>query len=363
MSQPSVDSPPQNNGVATAHPLGEHRPIESLASLGKAMAKWRPQLEKIAPPGRTKFDFARFESIVMSCASRTPKVLLCSYYSLRQVINSSAEVGLELGGVSGEAFIVPFLNKKKLTLPNGSEQWIDVLEATFIPGYKGFLRLAYESGLFRDLGCDVILPDDVWEPMRRGPTKLLWGHTQNEPSEHPKVGIDAQRWKNNKREDYKAMIAPLRGAYAFVKMANPEADDIVKPIWFARLEEIRRKSKAGMDGPWITDYHEMAKKTAIRNLWKHIPKGNLMRRVEELDAEFDFEESQRDARVNASEPIAVIPPADATKAKTDRVAERVRANAQRPAGGVPTPPPAPSSRPDTEPPNHDGDAPTSEEPQ
>lgn len=37
------------------------------------------------------------------------------------------------------------------------------------------------------------------------------------------------------------------------------------------IEKRRKCSKAANNGPWVTDYEEMAKKTVIRHMWKYLP--------------------------------------------------------------------------------------------
>lgn len=356
----SQDSAQRNEAPANGaqkKTLDETAPIGTAARLSQALVAWGPRLTELAPRGR-QFDFRRFEAIVMAAASRTPKLLLATVYSLKQSVMAAAELGLDPSGITGEAYLIPYENNKKLVHPNGKEEWIKVVEATFMPGYKGFLRLAHESGLFRDLGSGVILPDDVWEPIRRGPEKLLWGHVQNEPgqgqNQPPPLEIPAERWEGRNCITYKAKIAPLRGVYAFAKLVNVASDDIVKVIWFPRLEEIRAKSKAGANGPWITDYHEMAQKTAIRNLWKHLPKTEQMARAEELDQEFAFEDVLKDQRTvqptgeGRIEDRGSEPKVDPAKAKTSKVAEDL-AKRNAAARGDEQPSPAPPSAPPSEP--------------
>ncbi len=349
------EAPPNGGKNGNGGALDENAPIGDIKALNGALTRWAPQLTNVAPKGRG-FDFERFRAVIMACAARTPSLVLCSYYSIRQAANAAAELGLELGGVSGEAYLIPYKNRKKIKLPNGADQWVEVMEATFMPGYKGYLRLAAESGLFRNVGAAAILPDDVWEPIRMGPEKLTWGHVQNEPKARPKIEIEAERWERGTCIQYKAAIAPIRGAYAFAKMRDVSADDIVKPIWFDRLEEIRKRSKAGMNGPWITDYAEMAQKTAIRNLWKHLPKTAAMKRAEELDQEFDLEEVNRDGRTTQPSGEGKPPPSsdtvvDRAKAKTSSVAAALaQRNAE--AKGAQPPPPA-DSGPELEPDEHE----------
>lgn len=337
-----TQQPPNEAPVHQAEVFDENLPIRSLARLNQAMGKWAPQLAALAPKSRGTFDFDRFKAVVLSCASRTPDIVLCSYYSIRQAVNSAAELGLELGSVAGEAYMIPHKNRKKSTTPEGRQVWIDVLEATFIPGYKGYVRLMQESGFFRDIGADVILPDDTWQPITKGPEKLTWGHIQGEPGDHPAMEVSAIRYDRGERIEYMAPVAPLRGAYAYAKLKDREADDIVRVIWRPRLEEIRLRSKAGLNGPWITDYHEMARKTALRALWKGVPKSQTMLRVEELDREFDFESTQRDGRETQGTGIVegrALPPGSATPALPPRTAVSVPA-----AVGTPTPAAAKANR-------------------
>src|SRR5690606_34648632 len=37
------------------------------------------------------------------------------------------------------------------------------------------------------------------------------------------------------------------------------------------IEEHRKRSKAANNGPWVTDYTEMCKKTVVRSGWKWLP--------------------------------------------------------------------------------------------
>jgi recombination protein RecT len=39
----------------------------------------------------------------------------------------------------------------------------------------------------------------------------------------------------------------------------------------AQVDSIRRRSKSGNSGPWVSDYVEMARKTVVRRLFKYLP--------------------------------------------------------------------------------------------
>lgn len=51
----------------------------------------------------------------------------------------------------------------------------------------------------------------------------------------------------------------------------------------AEVESIRAKSKAGGSGPWVDHFEEMAKKTAIRRLFKYLPVSVEMARAVTMD--------------------------------------------------------------------------------
>lgn len=331
-------------------PIDDNAPIASLDRVRKSLDVWGKEIERMSP----KMALDRFNSVVLACFSRTPKLMECTRYSIRQAILAAGEMELEVGGVSGEAYLVPYNTKKKL--PNGVELW--VVEAQFIAGYKGYLRLAQESGLFRKIEGEVILPDDTWTDVERGPDGLKWGHVSREPKARHMMTIQRGVWQNREKvvEDYD--VPALRGAYAYARPKETRDDDYVTVIWKERLEEIRTRSKAGFDGPWITDYHEMARKTAVRALWKKLPKSDRMRRLEEHDQELEVPALKVDDIASA------IPTEGSTKtreersaAKTQSVADKVAAKNAKAAEPPPAPPSSkpPASAPPSPPSEPRGD--------
>lgn len=50
------------------------------------------------------------------------------------------------------------------------------------------------------------------------------------------------------------------------------------------LDQHRKRSKSANNGPWVTDYVEMGKKTVVRSAWKWLPISiEVMRQVESSD--------------------------------------------------------------------------------
>jgi len=337
MHQPSAPSQSNNNGTAPA--VDDNAPIGTLQLLRGSLGAWGKEIGKLAPD----LPLDRFSAVVLACFSRTPKLMECTRYSIRQSILAAAELGLEVGGVSGEAYLVPYSTKKKF--PNGAELW--VTEAQFIAGYKGYLRLAQESKQFRKIEGEVILTDDTWRDIERNPAGLTWGHVQREPKGAHMMEITKGVWQNREKVIVPCEVPALRGAYAYARPNEARDDDYVTVIWLPRLEAIRTRSKAGFDGPWITDYHEMARKTAVRALWKKLPKSDRMRKLEEHDQELEIPELRQADVASAALPANAQTAEERSARKALGVAERVSAKNAKAKDAPPSEPKAPS-RPDVE---------------
>jgi recombinational DNA repair protein RecT len=59
-----------------------------------------------------------------------------------------------------------------------------------------------------------------------------------------------------------------------------------------QIDAIRARSRAKSDGPWVTDYPEMARKTAIRRLTKFLPMSIELATAVHLDTQAAMGESQ-----------------------------------------------------------------------
>src|SRR4051812_37221145 len=98
-----------------------------LAILEKQLKPLAPRLEMVldkrVPVERL------METIMISC-ERLPALLKCDRQSLFNSALSAAVLGLEVDGVTGQAYLIPFKGKAQLVI-----------------GYKGFNTLAARSGI------------------------------------------------------------------------------------------------------------------------------------------------------------------------------------------------------------------------
>jgi len=216
----------------------------------------------------------RLIRIALTACRRTPALLECDTYSVVGCVMQSAQLGLEMDGVLGHAYMVPYHNKK-----TGRK------EAQFIVGYKGLLTLARNSGEVSYFAAHVVHEHD----------HFVFSYGTDQHLEHtPNLAGRGQ---------------PI-AVYAVLKLRNGDHDFEVMS-W----EEIARHrdqySKASGDGPWRTAIEEMARKTVIRRLAKRCPVSVELQRAAALDEYADAGVSQSlaaDARQLIEQPAVATPP-------------------------------------------------------
>ncbi|MGY4988886.1 recombinase RecT [Streptomyces nigrescens] len=183
----------------------------------------------------------RIARIALTDLNRVPNLAKATRDSFAGALMTCTQLGLEPGRVSGEAYLLPFWNKK-----------IGQHEVQLVLGYQGMIKLFWQHPLAAGLDAREVRENDDFDY---------------------EYGLDAYlRHKPARRNrgqvtEYYALARLSNGGSAFVVM-SPED-----------VEDIRRRSKAKDSGPWQTDYHAMAKKTGIRQLFKLLPKSPELARA------------------------------------------------------------------------------------
>lgn len=200
----------------------------------------------------------RLAKIAMACASRDQKLLDCDPVSILKSLVAAAELGLEpSGGVRGEAYLVPYNNRKARRM-----------EAQLIPGYRGLLKLARNTGEISSIQCRLVYEGDYFE----------LSHGSEDVLVHKPL-LEGDR-------------GPVKLAYGVARMKDGSIH--IEWMLLSELEKIRKSSQTGTKdyGPWYEHRPEMQRKTMARRLCKWLPlspeKAELLTRAEELDNQ-DFE--------------------------------------------------------------------------
>ncbi len=176
--------------------------------------------------------------IVQNAISREPKLLECTKESILTAVVQASTLGLEPCTPAGEFYLIPFKNSKT-----------GVSDALGVPGYRGLIKLARWSGEIAMLSAEAVFDKDEFECELGLEQRLV---------HRPNWDTDDRENPENLTKVY-AVAKFHDGSYQFIVMTRRQ------------IEAIRMRSRAANYGPWVTDYVEMAKKTAIRRLAKYLP--------------------------------------------------------------------------------------------
>lgn len=198
-------------------------------TLAQLIERQKPEIARALPRHMNPDRMAR---IAVTVLRQTPQLARCNPASFLGALMTAAQLGLEPGPL-GEAYLVPFRDTKTGTY-----------NVTFIPGYKGLIKLAWQSGQLADIWAEVVYENDEFDYQLGLNRDLVHRPAQGNRGQ-PVYVYAAARLKD--------------GGTPFVVMSRDE------------VEAIRDRSKASKSGPWVTDWAAMAKKTAVKQLAKWLP--------------------------------------------------------------------------------------------
>ena len=194
--------------------------------------------DKLVSATHKTMDPSRVISLAILACSRTPALLECTPDSIWQSLYQASVLGLEFGGPLGQAYIVPYNNKK-----TGKK------EAQLQIRYKGFIDLARRAGHIQSLQAYVVYEDDIFEYELGLDPKLK--HKPN----HDGKGFGLEKFAL-----VYAVATMTGGIKQFEVMTSKQVN-----------EHRDRFSKAKDFGPWKDHPVPMALKTVVRKLCKFLP--------------------------------------------------------------------------------------------
>ena len=189
--------------------------------------KFREQVAAALPAHLTPERFAR---VCLTALTRTPKLMECTRESLLRCLMDCSALGIEPD------------DRRAHLIPYGPQ-------CTLIIGYKGLVELIRRSGEVAAIRAETVCEAD----------EFAWEN-----------GVVTHRvdWRNPRGE--------VQAVYAEAKLTSGEVQTAV--LTKDEVEAIKERSsgyqyakREKKSHPWITDWAEMAKKTAIRRLSKLLP--------------------------------------------------------------------------------------------
>ena len=211
---------------------------EGTETIGALLTRMKGQFAMALPKHITP---DRFMRVALTAINKTPKLANCTRESLLACLMDCSALGIEPDGRL--AYLIPYGD-----------------QCTLIVGYKGIVELARRSGEIADIHADIVCANDQFEYSFGSEGKLV---------HKPKLG------------DRGDVIA----VYSFAKLKDGSASYEVMDR--AEVDAIKNRSKASGNGPWKTDWNEMAKKTVFRRHSKWLPVSSE-KMQEALEKDFDL---------------------------------------------------------------------------
>ena len=210
-------------------------------------------------------DPERFSRIAITALTRTPKLQDCTQESFFRCLLDLSAMGIEPD------------NRRAYLIPYGKE-------CTLIVSYMGLIELVRRSGDVTSIRAEVVCEKDgfSWE---NGTVKHV---------------VD---WLSDR--------GAMKAVYAEAKMLSGETQTCA--LTKAEVDGIRARSKAGQSGPWVTDYSEMAKKTAVRRLVKMLPiSAEIASHIEKDDDRLPPRNVTPQLRTTPIDPLSIAVDAETT---------------------------------------------------
>lgn len=187
--------------------------------------RMEPQIRKALPSVITP---ERFTRIVLTALSSNPKLQACTPMSVMGAMMQAAQLGVEPNTPLGQAYLIPYGNVCQFQL-----------------GYKGLIDLAYRSGEVSSIQAHEVHENDTFT---------------YEYGLEPKLRHVPAQTDRGPVTFYYAVLKLKNGGVGFEVMSRDDVEAFA-----------RKKSKAFNNGPWKTDFDEMAKKTVLKKVLKYAP--------------------------------------------------------------------------------------------
>jgi recombination protein RecT len=193
----------------------------------------------------------RLMRIALTEVRKVPALGRCNVQSFMGAIMQCAQLGIEPGAALGHAYLLPFGNGKASD---------GLANCQLIIGYRGMIDLARRSGQIISLTARTVHANDTFS----------YAYGLDETLEH----VPATGDRGDLTHVY--AVAKLKGGGIQFEVMSKA--DVLK---------VKASSKAGNNGPWVSHFDEMAKKTVIRRLFKYLPVSIEMTQAVVLDEKAD----------------------------------------------------------------------------
>jgi len=231
------------------------KPKTALAEVMKQPPKQRIQTllqenkKEIAAALPKHLNIDRMLTIAQTAATSVPALLECYTPSLFGAMIKCTQLGLEPNNAMGQAYLVPFRNRKQ-----------NRKDVQLIIGYKGLIDLARRSGHVVSINAQAVREGDKFE----------WEFGLNEKLVH--VPGD----NRGEITHFYAYAKLVGGGHQFDVQTRADIDKLMQST----------QSK-GEYGPWADYYEQMGRKSMIRRISSYLPMSISQAEATSLDSRAD----------------------------------------------------------------------------
>lgn len=249
-----------NGGLVTNstnnNKIAEVTPQKKMSQM---LEKMLPEIKKAVGKAMTP---ERFSRIALSLFNGNPVFWQADPTSFLSCLMQSAQCGLEPNTVLGEAYVIPYNNKKA-----------GIVEVNFQLGYKGILKLAFNSGEY-----EAIYAHEV-----RGGDEFKYEYGLNKSLVHKPADIPGKEITH-----YYAVYKLKNGGFDFVVWSKERVQEHAKEF----SKNYTYQGKINNNSVWAKNFDSMAKKTVLIDVLKYAPKSVEMAKAFELDYKSEAKEEK-----------------------------------------------------------------------
>lgn len=225
---------------------------QKQGTLGEWLAVQQKRVQPSLPTGTVSIE--RFmESVKFAILDpKNPLLRTCDKDSLQRSIAQAANYGLEVGGVLGQSYFIPY--NESIKQPNG--QWEKVMTCHFQIGYKGLIELARRSKTIKTIAAEPVYENDNFE------CELASGR-----SIHHKINIFKDR---GDVVAYYCLVELTNGGEQFAIITKSDAEKF-RDKYSKSYAMAKSNGKGLEENNWVKNFDAMALKTCVIKALKLCP--------------------------------------------------------------------------------------------
>ncbi|AUM99627.1 recombinase RecT [Clostridium botulinum] len=248
-----------NGGLVANKQTTPNVQLTPQKKMQSALEKMLPEIKKAV--GKTMTP-ERFSRIALSLFNGNPQFWEADTTSFLSALMQSAQCGLEPNTVLGEAYVIPYKNNKQ-----------GITEVNFQVGYKGILKMAFNTGEYEAIYAHEVRKGDEFE-YEYGLHKTL----VHKPADIPSDEVT----------HYYAVYKLKNGGFDFVVWSKERVEHHAREF----SKNYTYKGNVNKSSVWFKNFDSMAKKTVLLDVLKYAPKSVEMAKALDLDYKAEAKEEK-----------------------------------------------------------------------